>query len=71
MKTIRVGLVGAGCISKTHMKAFSHIPGVEVKALCSRDQSHGKAFCKSLGVPELCTDLDEMLSRKDIEILRV
>lgn len=69
MKTLRIGQVGAGFISAVHHKAFSYIPGVEMVALCDVDKARGEAFCKKHGIPDLFTDVDDMLKRKDIDVV--
>ena len=71
MKTVRIGQVGAGFISKVHNDAFSFVPGTEIVALCDIDKARGEAFCKRQEVPDFYTDLDEMLKRDDIDVITV
>lgn len=71
MKTVRIGLVGAGFISSVHKEAFSHVPDTEVVALCDIDKARGQAFCKKNGIPDFYEDLDAMLARKDIDAITV
>lgn len=69
MKTMRIGQVGSGFISEVHNKAFSYVSGAEIVAMCDIDELRGKAYCKKYNVPDLYTDFDEMLARKDIDVI--
>ncbi len=37
MKTLKIGMIGAGNIANTHLKAYKQIPGAEVVAICDID----------------------------------
>ena len=37
MKTVKIGMIGAGGIANTHLKAYSKIPNVEIAAICDID----------------------------------
>jgi predicted dehydrogenase len=69
MKTIRIGQVGSGFISEVHHEAFSMVPGTEIVAMCDIDKARGDAYCKKYGVPDMYTELSEMLKRKDIDVI--
>ncbi|MCC6156773.1 MAG: Gfo/Idh/MocA family oxidoreductase [Deltaproteobacteria bacterium] len=71
MKTVRIGIIGSGWISVTHMEAFRALAGVKVVAQHSRDEIRAKAFCKAQGIPAHHSDLKEMLARKDIDAVTV
>ena len=46
---IRVGILGAGFMGKTHAQALMKIPGVEVAAIVSRDQGKAKQLAAETG----------------------
>ncbi|MCB9476498.1 MAG: Gfo/Idh/MocA family oxidoreductase [Deltaproteobacteria bacterium] len=71
MKTVRVGIIGAGWISITHLEAFRTLPGVEIVAQWSPTPDKGLAFCKANGIPDRHDNLDEMLARDDIDVVTV
>ena len=71
MKEIRVGIIGAGVISRTHMGLYKKIPNAKVVAVCDIDQKKLDAFEQQWGVGDRYTDYREMLKRDDIDSVDV
>ena len=71
MKTVRVGQVGSGFIGQVHAKSFQSLAGVEVVAQHCNDSARGKAHCAKLGVPDRYESYEEMLARKDIDVISI
>jgi len=69
MKTIRVGQFGSGFISDVHHRSFAGLPGVEVVAQHDNDIVRGKAFCKAHGIPDFHEDPEDLISRKDVDVV--
>jgi len=69
----KVGLVGTGFWSEKHLKAWSRIPGVEIKALCNRSPAKLLAKATEYRVPEseLYSSIDEMLASADIHVVDI
>lgn len=69
----KVGLIGTGYWSINHLNAWNRIPDVEVTALCNRSRNKMEQKGKQFGIPELhwYQDIDEMLSRADIDIVDI
>ena len=81
MKTIRVGIIGAGMISHRHMTIYSNIQRhaaelgftAEVVAVSEIDAAKLKAWGEKYGFAEkdLYTDFREMLKRDDLDTIDV
>jgi predicted dehydrogenase len=66
--TIRLGLVGAGAIAQlAHLPVLSRIKGAELVAICDNDGPKAGALAQRLGVPDIFTDMDELLDSEDID----
>lgn len=61
---LRIGLVGAGHISRTHAQAFARLEGCEVVAVCSPNSA--ERFAAGLGIGFATRDLDALLERVDV-----
>lgn len=66
-QTLRVALAGAGAFGIKHLDGITRIDGVEVVALVSRDLDKTRAVAQKYGIEQATTELDEVLSRQDID----
>ncbi len=66
VEKVKVGLVGLGLVSDSHIKAFASNPDAEVVALCDLDEARAREMCEKYGIRKFYTSYDEML--KDAEI---
>jgi predicted dehydrogenase len=69
MEKMKVAIVGTGNIAqKVHIPYFSKSPLSTVTAICSRDNSKGKAVAQQFSIPQSFTSLKETLdiARPDI-----
>src|ERR1044071_4901964 len=66
MRTWRVGMVGYGWAAGAHVTALSHVPNVEVAAICTSrtDVEQGTGI-------DIVRDLDELLARDDIDVIDI
>ncbi len=71
MRTLRIGMMGAGMISHTHHEAFQQVPGTEVVAVSSHNEERGRRFCELHGIPDFHADPVEMFKRRDIDIITI
>ena len=69
-RTIRWGLLGAGAILDRWMKGAVQVENMEIAAVASRSQETAQRMAKRHHIPEALT-YDEMLARKDIEVVYV
>ena len=52
MKKLKIGMIGAGNIANTHMKAYKQVPEAEIAAVCDIDPVRLKMTCDKFGIPE-------------------
>ena len=65
---IRLGLVGAGAIAQlAHLPVLSRLKGARLVAICDNDGPKAGALAKRLGVPDIFTDIDELLDSEEID----
>ena len=67
MQEIRIGIIGTGVISKTHMNNYKDIPNAKVVAACDIDKAKLANFGQEWGIEDLYTDYRDMLKREDID----
>lgn len=59
---LRLGLVGAGAIAQlAHLPVLAKIKGATLVAICDNDGPKAGALAQRLGVPDVFTDIDELL----------
>ncbi len=61
---LRVGLLGAGFIASTHVRALSAIPGVRIVSICDSDPKKAAALASTVPGAAASASLDEMLEGK-------
>jgi myo-inositol 2-dehydrogenase/D-chiro-inositol 1-dehydrogenase len=66
MKTLNIGLVGAGKAGSSFAMAIRGIPDVEVKAVCTAHTASAQKAAKTLGIPGWTAALEDILSDDDI-----
>ncbi len=71
MQKIKVGIIGTGNISRSHMNSYVNNPSVELYALCDIDEGRLKAAGKEYGIEKLYTNLDEMLALGELDAVSV
>lgn len=65
----RIGLIGAGGISETHLRAYQHM-GWEVAAICNRTLAKAEARALEFAPKAfITTDYRDVLARADIDII--
>jgi len=63
-KKLKVGLLGAGFIIDSHAKALKALPNIEITAVCDRAIERAEEAAITYGIPNVFTDLAEMLKLK-------
>jgi len=66
-ETIKVALAGAGAFGCKHLDGIKRIDGVEVVSLVGRLLDKTQNIAKDYGIEHATTELDEVLSRNDID----
>jgi len=71
MKKVRFGMTGTGRITDWVLKGAVLEPRFEAAAVCSRSREKGEAFAESHDIPKVYTDLDEMASDPEIDVIYI
>ncbi|MBB6672725.1 Gfo/Idh/MocA family protein [Cohnella nanjingensis] len=71
MKTIKIGLIGAGQIGKQHLERYASIPGAEIAAVCDLNAEEANRVAQQYGIPQVCSDFRELLAQPDIDAVDV
>lgn len=71
MKKIRVGIIGTGSISHSHMAGYKALENVEVCAACDINRERVEAFAERYGIPKVYTDYEEMLRSEELDAVSV
>ena len=70
MKKLRIGVIGAGRISKVHTpNLVNRVPNAEVVALCDLNLDAARAMASGLGIGRVCQDYHELLSDPHIDAI--
>ena len=69
-RSIRLGLVGCGRISKNHFDAIAKVDGITLAAVCDIDEARARAAGEHLGVPAY-TQLATMLDKAEIDAVTI
>ena len=69
---LRVGVIGAGRWSGiAHLPGFKGSPLCELVMICDLDHELAESRAKEFGIPEVTTDYEKLLSRKDIDVVDI
>lgn len=71
MKTLKIGLVGAGNIAKTHLDCYSRIEAAEVVAICDINPAVLAATAERFGIAKTYASLTEMLAGEELDAVDV
>ena len=72
MEKIRVGIIGTGGISYSHMNGYKNMADrVEVVAVCDIDEAKVQAYAAKFSVPRWYTDCHEMMEKESLDCVSV
>lgn len=64
---IKLAVIGTGGMAHAHARHFLEIPGVILTAACDVDRKRAKAFAAEFNIPNVYTDVDELLAHSDCD----
>ncbi|MGB9595921.1 MAG: Gfo/Idh/MocA family protein [Candidatus Poribacteria bacterium] len=67
MRTVNLGLIGAGGIAQAHCNAMSKIEGVKIVAVSDVVKANAERTAERWGIPKIFTDYKKMLKMDEIE----
>lgn len=63
-------IVGCGMIARFHARALAEVPGTQLRAIVSRSRANAAKMLEELNLKcDAATNLDEVLKRKDIDVV--
>ena len=77
-KRLNIAMIGSGFIARAHSNAFHQVGrffdvpySLGLKAVCGRNQTKLQAFARQWGWAEICSDWQEVVGRKDIDVVDI
>lgn len=72
VEKLRVGVIGAGRWSGiAHLPGFKGSPLCELVMICDLDRDLAESRAKEFDIPEVTSDYEKLLSRKDIDVVDI
>lgn len=71
MNKVKIGLIGAGSISESHLIAYKANPKVELVAVCDLNEERARDKAERYNIPNVYTDYKELLANKDVDAVSV
>ena len=68
---LKVGMVGLGLVSTSHLKGYASHPGAAVTAVCDLEVERARAFAAQHGIAEVYTSYEQMLAEADIDAVDI
>lgn len=68
---VRVGVIGVGQIGKRHVDTYSKMSNVEIVAIADVNETEANRVAGLYGIPNVDTNLHELLARDDIQAVDV
>ncbi|OPX24352.1 MAG: hypothetical protein B1H04_02275 [Planctomycetales bacterium 4484_123] len=70
-RTIKVGVIGSGGISRVHLEGYQKSPYSEVLAVCDIDPARAKQRAEQFDVPYWFDSADELLKLREIQAVSI
>lgn len=71
MNPIRVGIVGVGSISDSHLKAYANNPNAVITAICDLNEQRALQAAEKYGVEKIFADYRELFADPDIDSVSI
>ena len=71
MKSIRIGVIGAGFIGRVHMERFSQIEGAQVTGCTDMSAELATTAAKKYGIERVFSTADELIASDDVDAVVV
>ncbi len=71
MSKVKIGIVGTGSISRSHMDSYKKNPNAEIYALCDIHEGRLREAGEQYGISRLYTDINEMLALPELDAVSV
>lgn len=71
MKKVKVGIIGAGGISQSHIAGYKALDNVEIYAVCDINEQRAIECSKNHNIKHVFTDFNEMLKLEELDAVSV
>ena len=71
MRTVKIGLIGAGGIAQVHLRAIKAVKGIEIVAVCDVMRERAEKAAAEYGIPHVFTDYKDLLAMDEIEAVNI
>ncbi|BBI35380.1 Gfo/Idh/MocA family protein [Cohnella abietis] len=71
MSQIRIGVIGTGSISETHLNAYSQNPNATISAICDLNEDRARQVATKYGASKTYTDYNALLADPDIDAVSI
>lgn len=72
MEKLKVGVVGAGLISKLrHIPSYKKMNNIDLHAICDLNESLANNLASDFKIPQVYTDFSKMVSQEDLDIVNI
>ena len=71
MRTIKVGMIGAGMISNMHCAGIRKHPQAELIAVCDKSRKRAKALQEAFGVARVYHSIADMIADRDVQAVSI
>lgn len=71
MDRVGFGVIGAGLFGENHALVYSRLPGVELVAVCDRNEARAREIAERYGARAYCTDYETVLADPDIKAVSI
>jgi predicted dehydrogenase len=68
---VRVGIIGAGGIARSHARAYQRVPGVEIVAIADLLPERAEAMSREFNIPHVFTDHRKLLELDELDAVSV
>ncbi|MGG6309503.1 Gfo/Idh/MocA family protein [Paenibacillus macerans] len=71
MSELKIGLIGAGSISESHLSAYRANPKATLWAICDINEERAKSMANKYGIPHVYTDYRELLANPEVQAVSI
>lgn len=71
MKELKIGVIGAGSLSESHLEAYKQNPNVKLFAICDLIDERAKVKAKIYNIENIYTDYHEMLQNPELDAISI
>lgn len=71
MEIVRIGLIGCGSISDSHLQAYAANPQVKLTAVCDLNEERARRTAKQYGIDDVYADYRQLLADPNIDAVSI